>query len=174
MAWAVEGQSRVHQPSVQGRVEPESGGPETKHHALLLQVSCCMIACILGSVVWLVRCGENSNLDWVKQYIIYICILFFGPTLLQKALNVLKSLKCRLLILLSRMWKGLYNRMEKSIPPCQSAAHFLSAVKGESQQLKEELTNHQEVPSEGTANHKPLGFRQGIQYTETHPATTPP
>uniref|UniRef100_G3PVV8 Myotubularin phosphatase domain-containing protein n=1 Tax=Gasterosteus aculeatus aculeatus TaxID=481459 RepID=G3PVV8_GASAC len=73
-----------------------------------------------------------------------------------------------------KMWKGLYNRMEKSIPPCQSAAHFLSAVKGESQQLKEELTNHQEVPSEGTANHKPLGFRQGIQYTETHPATTPP
>ncbi|KAM8771729.1 myotubularin-related protein 7b isoform 1-T1 [Acanthopagrus schlegelii] len=43
-----------------------------------------------------------------------------------------------------KMWKGLYNHMEKSSPPRQSPADFLSAVREESQQLEEELTNHQE------------------------------
>ncbi|XP_040001636.1 myotubularin-related protein 7b isoform X2 [Xiphias gladius] len=43
-----------------------------------------------------------------------------------------------------KMWKGLYNHVEKSVPPCQSPADFLSAVREESQQLEEELTNHQE------------------------------
>uniref|UniRef100_A0A1A8GEV9 Myotubularin related protein 7b n=1 Tax=Nothobranchius korthausae TaxID=1143690 RepID=A0A1A8GEV9_9TELE len=43
-----------------------------------------------------------------------------------------------------KMWKGLYNHAEKSTPPRQSPADFLSAVREESQQLEEELTNHQE------------------------------
>ncbi|KAM3865052.1 myotubularin-related protein 7b [Diretmus argenteus] len=43
-----------------------------------------------------------------------------------------------------KMWKGLYNRTEKSAPPRQSPADFLSAVREESQKLEEELTNHQE------------------------------
>ncbi|KAM8880315.1 phosphatidylinositol-3-phosphate phosphatase MTMR7-like isoform 1-T1 [Spinachia spinachia] len=59
-----------------------------------------------------------------------------------------------------KMWKGLYNHMEKSMPPCQSPTHFLSAVRGEAQQLKEGLTNHQEVPPGGTAHHNPLGSKQ--------------
>lgn len=41
VASAVEGQGWVHQPSVQGRAEPDSGRPETQHHPLLLQVSHC-------------------------------------------------------------------------------------------------------------------------------------
>ncbi|KAG8014988.1 Myotubularin-related protein 7, partial [Nibea albiflora] len=43
-----------------------------------------------------------------------------------------------------KMWKGLYNHVEKSTPPRQSPADFLSAVREETQQLEEELTNHQE------------------------------
>ncbi|XP_049577490.1 myotubularin-related protein 7 isoform X3 [Syngnathus scovelli] len=43
-----------------------------------------------------------------------------------------------------RMWKGLYNHTERSTPPCQSPADFLSAMREESLQLEEELTNHQE------------------------------
>ncbi|KAM7418359.1 hypothetical protein PAMA_015810 [Pampus argenteus] len=43
-----------------------------------------------------------------------------------------------------KMWKGLYNHVEKSTPPRQSPADFLSAMREESQQLEEELTNHQE------------------------------
>ncbi|XP_070712500.1 myotubularin-related protein 7b [Pempheris klunzingeri] len=43
-----------------------------------------------------------------------------------------------------KMWKGLYNHVEKSAPPRQSPADFLSAVREESQQLEEELSNHQE------------------------------
>ncbi|XP_076001489.1 phosphatidylinositol-3-phosphate phosphatase MTMR7-like [Genypterus blacodes] len=43
-----------------------------------------------------------------------------------------------------KMWKGLYNHMEKTARPRQSPADLLSAVKEESQQLEEELTNHQE------------------------------
>ncbi|KAG7235901.1 hypothetical protein INR49_002099 [Caranx melampygus] len=66
-----------------------------------------------------------------------------------------------------KMWKGLYNHMEKSMPPSQSPVDFLSAVREESQQLEEELTNHQEVPPGGTAHHHP-GSRQGIQHTKTH------
>ncbi|KAM4750737.1 myotubularin-related protein 7b isoform 3-T3 [Anableps anableps] len=52
-----------------------------------------------------------------------------------------------------KMWKGLYNHLEKTTPPRQSPADFLSAVREESQQLEEELTNHQEVPAGGTAHH---------------------
>ncbi|XP_023287168.1 myotubularin-related protein 7-like isoform X2 [Seriola lalandi dorsalis] len=59
-----------------------------------------------------------------------------------------------------KMWKGLYNHMEKSMPPHQSPADFLSAVREESQQLEEELTNHQEVPPGGTAHHHHPGSRQ--------------
>ncbi|MEQ2188665.1 hypothetical protein GOODEAATRI_017321, partial [Goodea atripinnis] len=43
-----------------------------------------------------------------------------------------------------KMWKGLYNHVEKSTPPRQSPADFLSAVREESHRLEEELTNHQE------------------------------
>ncbi|XP_061628087.1 myotubularin-related protein 7b isoform X5 [Phyllopteryx taeniolatus] len=43
-----------------------------------------------------------------------------------------------------KMWKGLYNYVERSTPPYQSPADLLSAVREESQQLEEELTNHQE------------------------------
>ncbi|XP_026214615.1 myotubularin-related protein 7b isoform X1 [Anabas testudineus] len=43
-----------------------------------------------------------------------------------------------------KMWKGLYNHIEKSMPARQSPADFLSAVREESQQLEQELTNHQE------------------------------
>ncbi|KAM6940422.1 phosphatidylinositol-3-phosphate phosphatase MTMR7-like [Xenentodon cancila] len=43
-----------------------------------------------------------------------------------------------------KMWKGLYNHVEKSTPPRQSPADYLSAVREESQQLEEELTNHLE------------------------------
>ncbi|KAM4595189.1 myotubularin-related protein 7b isoform 1-T1 [Fundulus diaphanus] len=43
-----------------------------------------------------------------------------------------------------KMWKGLYNHAEKPPPPRQSPADFLSAVREESQQLEEELTNQQE------------------------------
>lgn len=64
------------------------------------------------------------------------------------------------------MWKGLYGHVEKSLPARQSPADFLSAVREESQQLEEELTNHQEVPPGGTAHHHP-GSRQGIQHTKT-------
>lgn len=64
------------------------------------------------------------------------------------------------------MWKGLYNHVEKATPPRQSPVDFLSAVREESQQLEEELTNHQEVSARGTAHHHP-GSRQGIQHTDT-------
>uniref|UniRef100_A0A672FMH5 Myotubularin related protein 7b n=1 Tax=Salarias fasciatus TaxID=181472 RepID=A0A672FMH5_SALFA len=78
-----------------------------------------------------------------------------------------------------RMWKGLYNHVEKSTPPRQSPADFLSAVREESQQLEEELTNHQEVAPGGTAHHHHQhqhhpGSRQGIQThrdTGTHTHT---
>uniref|UniRef100_A0A672FZX0 Myotubularin related protein 7b n=1 Tax=Salarias fasciatus TaxID=181472 RepID=A0A672FZX0_SALFA len=80
-----------------------------------------------------------------------------------------------------RMWKGLYNHVEKSTPPRQSPADFLSAVREESQQLEEELTNHQEVAPGGTAHHHHQhqhhpGSRQGIQThrdtgTHTHTLT---
>ncbi|XP_027872758.1 myotubularin-related protein 7b isoform X1 [Xiphophorus couchianus] len=43
-----------------------------------------------------------------------------------------------------KMWKGLYSHLEKATPPRQSPADFLSAVREESQQLEEELTNQQE------------------------------
>ncbi|XP_015226930.1 PREDICTED: myotubularin-related protein 7-like [Cyprinodon variegatus] len=43
-----------------------------------------------------------------------------------------------------KMWKGLYNHTERSKTPRQSPADFLSTVRAESQQLEEELTNHQE------------------------------
>lgn len=67
------------------------------------------------------------------------------------------------------MWKGLYNHVEKSTPPRQSPADFLSAVREQSQQLEEELTNHQEVPPGGTAHHHlHPGSRQGIQHTNTN------
>ena len=72
--------------------------------------------------------------------------------------------------LISRMWKGLYNHAERSSPPRQSPADFLSAVREESQQLEEELTNHQEVPPGGPAHqhqHPSPGSRQGIQLTNT-------
>ncbi|XP_058495983.1 myotubularin-related protein 7b isoform X2 [Solea solea] len=52
-----------------------------------------------------------------------------------------------------KMWKGLYNKEAKSTPPPQSPADFLSAVREESTQLEEELTNHQEVPPGGTVHH---------------------
>ncbi|XP_023190168.1 myotubularin-related protein 7-like isoform X2 [Xiphophorus maculatus] len=52
-----------------------------------------------------------------------------------------------------KMWKGLYSHLEKATPPRQSPADFLSAVREESQQLEEELTNQQEVPARGTAHH---------------------
>ncbi|KAI9536061.1 Myotubularin- protein 7 [Dissostichus eleginoides] len=58
-----------------------------------------------------------------------------------------------------KMWKGLYNHAEKSTPPRQSPADFLSTVREESQQLEEELANQQEVPPGGTPHHH-LGFRQ--------------
>ncbi|XP_027872759.1 myotubularin-related protein 7b isoform X2 [Xiphophorus couchianus] len=60
-----------------------------------------------------------------------------------------------------KMWKGLYSHLEKATPPRQSPADFLSAVREESQQLEEELTNQQEVPAGGTAHHS----EQGIQHT---------
>ncbi|XP_013871393.1 myotubularin-related protein 7 [Austrofundulus limnaeus] len=59
-----------------------------------------------------------------------------------------------------KMWKALYNHVDKSTPPHQSPADFLSAVREESQQLEEELTNHQEVPAGGTAHHQAAGSRQ--------------
>ncbi|XP_037327403.1 myotubularin-related protein 7b isoform X2 [Pungitius pungitius] len=59
-----------------------------------------------------------------------------------------------------KMWKGLYNHVEKSMPPCQSPAHIQSAVKGESQHLKEGLTNHQAVLPGRTAHHNPLSSKQ--------------
>ncbi|XP_020788650.1 myotubularin-related protein 7b isoform X1 [Boleophthalmus pectinirostris] len=40
-----------------------------------------------------------------------------------------------------KMWKGLYNRTER---PTQAPVDLLSAVRAESQQLEEELTNHEE------------------------------
>nr|XP_057947637.1 myotubularin-related protein 7b isoform X1 [Doryrhamphus excisus] len=43
-----------------------------------------------------------------------------------------------------KMWKELYNHVERSTSPRQSPADFLTAVRAESQQLEEELTNHQE------------------------------
>ncbi|XP_047434403.1 myotubularin-related protein 7-like [Mugil cephalus] len=43
-----------------------------------------------------------------------------------------------------KMWKGLYDHGDKATPPRQSPADFLSAVREESLQLEEELTNHQE------------------------------
>ncbi|XP_049577493.1 myotubularin-related protein 7 isoform X5 [Syngnathus scovelli] len=58
-----------------------------------------------------------------------------------------------------RMWKGLYNHTERSTPPCQSPADFLSAMREESLQLEEELTNHQEVAPGGNVHHHP-GSRQ--------------
>ncbi|XP_035515398.1 myotubularin-related protein 7-like [Morone saxatilis] len=57
-----------------------------------------------------------------------------------------------------KMWKGLYNHMEKSTPPRQSPADFLSAVREESQQLEEELTNHQERIAALTG--KPITWEQ--------------
>ncbi|KAM7418360.1 hypothetical protein PAMA_015810 [Pampus argenteus] len=59
-----------------------------------------------------------------------------------------------------KMWKGLYNHVEKSTPPRQSPADFLSAMREESQQLEEELTNHQEVAPGGTAHHHHPGSNQ--------------
>lgn len=67
------------------------------------------------------------------------------------------------------MWKGLYNHVEKSTPPGQSPADFLSDVREQSQQLEEELTNHQEVPAGGTAHHHHyLGSRQGNTQAQTN------
>ncbi|XP_055749476.1 myotubularin-related protein 7-like isoform X2 [Salvelinus fontinalis] len=51
-----------------------------------------------------------------------------------------------------KMWKGMYNRVEKSAPPRQTPTDLLTAVREETQQLEEELTNHQEVAPGGTAN----------------------
>ncbi|XP_006806637.1 myotubularin-related protein 7-like [Neolamprologus brichardi] len=57
-----------------------------------------------------------------------------------------------------KMWKGLYNHAEKSTPPRQSPADFLSARREESQQLEEELTNHQERIAELTG--KPITWEK--------------
>nr|XP_046256702.1 myotubularin-related protein 7b isoform X2 [Scatophagus argus] len=57
-----------------------------------------------------------------------------------------------------KMWKGLYNHVEKSTPPRQSPADFLSAVREQSQQLEEELTNHQERIS--TLTGKPITWEK--------------
>ncbi|XP_042083762.1 myotubularin-related protein 7-like [Haplochromis burtoni] len=57
-----------------------------------------------------------------------------------------------------KMWKGLYNHAEKSTPPRQSPADFMSAVREESQQLEEELTNHQERIAELTG--KPITWEK--------------
>ncbi|XP_045078724.1 myotubularin-related protein 7b isoform X1 [Coregonus clupeaformis] len=43
-----------------------------------------------------------------------------------------------------KMWKGMYNRVEKSAPPRQTPVDLLTVVREETQQLEEELTNHQE------------------------------
>uniref|UniRef100_A0A8C7PA87 Myotubularin related protein 7b n=1 Tax=Oncorhynchus mykiss TaxID=8022 RepID=A0A8C7PA87_ONCMY len=59
-----------------------------------------------------------------------------------------------------KMWKGMYNRVEKSSPPRQTPTDLLTAVREETQQLEEELTNHQEVAPGGTAQ---PGTKQGIQ-----------
>uniref|UniRef100_A0A6Q2WS73 Myotubularin phosphatase domain-containing protein n=1 Tax=Esox lucius TaxID=8010 RepID=A0A6Q2WS73_ESOLU len=59
-----------------------------------------------------------------------------------------------------KMWKGMYNRLEKSAPPRHSPADLLTAVREETQQLEQELTNHQEVAPRGTAH---SGTKQGIQ-----------
>lgn len=55
-----------------------------------------------------------------------------------------------------KMWKGLYNHSERM---SQSPVDLLSAVRVESQQLEEELTNHEEVSPGGPAHHHP-GSRQ--------------
>lgn len=54
----------------------------------------------------------------------------------------------------------MYNRVEKSAPPRQTPTELLTAVREETQQLEEELTNHQEVAPGGTAH---PGTKQGIQ-----------
>ncbi|XP_067114254.1 myotubularin-related protein 7-like [Osmerus mordax] len=43
-----------------------------------------------------------------------------------------------------KMWKGMYNRSEKAAPPRQSPSECLTAMREESQQLEQELANHQE------------------------------
>lgn len=54
----------------------------------------------------------------------------------------------------------------------QSPADFLPAVRGKSQQLEGELTNHREVPAGGTAkHHQQLDPKQGIYNTNTHDGT---
>uniref|UniRef100_A0A3P8YNE0 Myotubularin phosphatase domain-containing protein n=1 Tax=Esox lucius TaxID=8010 RepID=A0A3P8YNE0_ESOLU len=72
-----------------------------------------------------------------------------------------------------KMWKGMYNRLEKSAPPRHSPADLLTAVREETQQLEQELTNHQEVAPRGTAH---SGTKQGIQTRSRNRMTneTPP
>ncbi|XP_069024536.1 phosphatidylinositol-3-phosphate phosphatase MTMR7-like isoform X1 [Embiotoca jacksoni] len=88
-----------------------------------------------------------------------------------------------------KMWKGLYNHVEKSTPPRQSPADFLSAVREESQQLEEELTNHQEriaalsgrpitwekiqVPRRSTSRLQPRHSGPDPPTTYTDPITSP-
>ncbi|XP_030643738.1 myotubularin-related protein 7b [Chanos chanos] len=43
-----------------------------------------------------------------------------------------------------KFWKGMYNRTERGVPPHQSPADCLAAVREETQQLEEELSSHQE------------------------------
>ncbi|XP_032390613.1 myotubularin-related protein 7 isoform X2 [Etheostoma spectabile] len=78
-----------------------------------------------------------------------------------------------------KMWKGLYNHTEKSTPPRQSPADFLSAVREESQQLEEELTNHQERIAALTG--KPITWekievprRRTSHLRQTHSGPDPP
>ncbi|XP_034716433.1 myotubularin-related protein 7-like isoform X2 [Etheostoma cragini] len=78
-----------------------------------------------------------------------------------------------------KMWKGLYNKTEKSTPPRQSPADFLSAVREESQQLEEELTNHQERIAALTG--KPIMWekievpkRRTSHLLQTHSGPDPP
>uniref|UniRef100_A0A3P9LJ15 Myotubularin related protein 7b n=1 Tax=Oryzias latipes TaxID=8090 RepID=A0A3P9LJ15_ORYLA len=72
-----------------------------------------------------------------------------------------------------KMWKGLYNhaqRPERPPPPRQSPA-----VRGESQQLEQELTNHKEGPAGGPAHHH-SGPRQEDLHTDgaaNHEAESP-
>lgn len=55
-----------------------------------------------------------------------------------------------------KMWKGLYNHSERL---SQSPVDLLATVRAESQQLEEELTNHEEVSPGGPAHQHP-GSRQ--------------
>ncbi|XP_028327362.1 myotubularin-related protein 7b isoform X2 [Gouania willdenowi] len=52
-----------------------------------------------------------------------------------------------------KLWRSLYHRAQKPTPPPQCPADFLLAVKDETKQLEEELTNHQEVSPGRTAHH---------------------